>query len=100
MMAKDKAQGIATMYVFRQLDREYRENTEDSPAVEALNMLPADERAIIIMHIANRGRVTDTAEILKCDRHTLRGYLLRLRVEIEDNMRTVNRRRERDEWLS
>lgn len=99
-MIESEKERITIMAAFRQLDREYAANTEDSPAVEALNTLPADERAMAIMHIANNGNVTKTAAVLGCDSHTMRKYLLRVRVSIEDKMKVINDKRGGEEWLN
>jgi DNA-directed RNA polymerase specialized sigma24 family protein len=49
---------------FRDLDRIYRENERNDPMVAALNALPADERSLMILYIANGCNKTEVGRIL------------------------------------
>lgn len=93
-MARKKRLNIEVLRDFRQLDAEYTANTTDSPLVEALNNLPADERALMILYIAMNRNLTATAEYLHADRHTIDRYIWSAKIKIEDNLREINKRRE------
>lgn len=49
---------------FRDLDRAYRENEGNDPMVAALNTLPADERALMILYITNGCNKTKVGRLL------------------------------------
>lgn len=49
---------------FKELDRIYRENERKDPMVAALNALPADERSLMILYIANGCNKTEVGRIL------------------------------------
>lgn len=88
---------MAVLRDFKRLDAEYRANTTDSPAVEALNTLPPDERALAILYTASGGNSSATARYLHIDRHTLDGYILAIRWKMEDVLRYITHRRELEE---
>lgn len=96
-MARKKRLNIEMLRDFRLLDAEYRANTTDSPLVEALNRLPANERALMILYIVLGRNMTATAEYLKADRHTIDNYVWTTKIKIEDNLRQINREREADD---
>ena len=83
---------MAVLRDFKRLDAEYRANTTDSPAVEALNTLPPDERALAILYTASGGNSSATATYLHCDRHTLDRYIYAIRIKMEDAVNGIMRR--------
>lgn len=89
---------MAVLREFKRLDAEYRENTTDSPAIEALNTLPPDERALAILYTTSGGNLSATADYLHCDRHTIDRYILAIRCKIEDALRCITHRIEQEEY--
>lgn len=51
---------------FKSLDREYQANQEGNRYVAALNLLPADERSLMIMYVATGNNKTKLAKSLDC----------------------------------
>jgi DNA-directed RNA polymerase specialized sigma24 family protein len=95
-MARRKRLNIEILRDFRELDREYRENTTDSPAVEALNRLPPDERALMILYIVMGRNMNATANYLHVDRHTIDRYIWFTKIKIETNLIEINKQREKN----
>ena len=93
-MARKKRLNIEILRDFRQLDAEYRANTADSPAVEALNRLPPDERALMILYIVLDRNMCATADYLHADRHTIDRYIWITKIKIEANLKEINKQRE------
>ena len=99
-MARRKRLNIEILRDFRQLDREYRENTTDSRVVEALNRLPPDERALMILYITFGRNMNATADYLHADRHTIARYMANTKNKIEANLIEINQQREfEDEFI-
>lgn len=94
-----KRLNIEILRDFRQLDSEYRENTTDSPAVEALNRLPPDERALMILYIALGNNMNATANYLHVDRHTITCYLRITKNKIQTNLIEINNQREKEDEI-
>ena len=88
-MGRRKVRNITILRDFKQLDREYTANTTDSPLVEALNMLPVDERAFLILYVALGHNKTEMAEYLHCNTKTILGYYRMLKIKLNDNLITV-----------
>lgn len=99
-MGRRAIRNIEILRDFRELDREYTANTTDSPAVAALNTLPVDERALVILFIACRGNKEATAEYLNTSRKTIGKYLSGIRETLEVKMKAEQRRRDYEDWLS
>ena len=98
-MGRKRRLNIEILRDFRQLDREYTANTTDSPAVEALNRLPPDERALMVLYITLGRNLQATADYLHADRHTIKRYLQFTKIKIEANLIEISKQREKQDEI-
>ena len=98
-MGRRKKRNISILHDFKMLDREYTANITDSPMVEALNMLPVDERAFMILYVAVNHNKAAMAEYLHCSTKTVLGYVRMLKIKLNDNLLAVNKQREKNDEI-
>ena len=71
-------------YSFHELDEEYTRNDYGNDMVEALNQLPSDERAMMIMYITTGNNKTELARRLGCSHSHIRQQIFYLQVKLQE----------------
>ena len=79
-------------YSFHELDEEYTRNDYGNDMVEALNQLPSDERAMMIMYITTGNNKTELARRLGCSHSHIRQQIFYLQVKLQEIIK-INRKK-------
>lgn len=74
---------------FRELNRRFTVNEEGDAAVEALNRLPADDRAIMIWYLACGENKTDMAATVGCSWPTIADRLKKIRTSMKEEYQRI-----------
>lgn len=74
---------------FRELNRRFTANEEGDAAVEALNRLPADDRAIMIWYLASGENKTDMAATIGCSWPTIADRLKRIKAAMKEEYQRI-----------
>ena len=71
-------------YSFHELDEEYMRNDYGNDMVAALNQLPPDERAMMIMYVTTGNNKTELARRLGCSHSHIRQQIFYLQVKLQE----------------
>ena len=82
---------------FKALDERFRLNECNDAMVEALNMLPADDRAVIIMWLLLRRNKTALAKSMGLSVPFVRDRLWRLQELMKEYYKQITKQREEDD---
>jgi DNA-directed RNA polymerase specialized sigma24 family protein len=82
---------------FKALDERFRLNECNDAMVEALNMLPADDRALIIMWLLLRRNKTALAKALGLSVPFVRDRLWRVQELMKEYYKQITKQREEDD---
>ena len=82
---------------FKALDERFRLNECNDAMVEALNMLPADDRAVVIMWLLLRRNKTALAKSMGLSAPFVRDRLWRLQELMKEYHKQITKQREEDD---
>lgn len=71
-------------YSFHELDEEYMRNDYGDDMVAALNQLPPDERAMMILYVSLGCNKSKLARVLGCSRPFIQGRLKEIQTKLKD----------------